>query len=137
MFITAPRVAVVDASATIDTLLGIEPWQERMESLIRDDVMLFAPSGFPLEVATGLLVGQRRSPAEVRAHLRRVESLEIELSDLASERIAECIGLAARHHLTVYDAAYLHLALELDAELVTGDRAMARAARAEGLVVHD
>ncbi|MFN8622077.1 MAG: type II toxin-antitoxin system VapC family toxin [Chloroflexota bacterium] len=137
MFFAAPRAAVVDASATIDSLLGIERWQERMERLIRERVALFAPTGFPLEVANGLLVGQRRSPAEVRSHLRKVEGLEIELSDLSSRQIAECISLAARHQLTLYDAAYLHLAIELEAELVTGDRALARAARAEGLVVHD
>jgi predicted nucleic acid-binding protein len=37
----------------------------------------------------------------------------------------------------VYDAAYLHLAFELEAELATGDKAFPKAARAEGLIVHD
>jgi predicted nucleic acid-binding protein len=133
----APRAAVVDASAAIDTALGEEPWAAHLERLVRERVMLFAPVGFPLEVANGLLVGQRRGTAEVRAHLRSMAALEIELSDLSAERIGECITLAAHHGLTLYDAAYLHLAIELEAELVTGDKALARAARAEGLIVHD
>lgn len=136
-FVVAPRAAVVDASAAIDTIIGSERWQAHLERLVRERVTLFAPVGFPLEVANGLLVGQRRGAAEVRGHLRSIEGLQVQLSSLSAERIGECITLAAHHRLTLYDAAYLHLAIELDAELVTGDKALARAARAEGLVVHD
>ena len=137
MLITAPRALVVDASASIDTVMGVGAWRARMEGFVEQRTMLFAPSGFPLEVANGLLVGQRQPLADVRNRLRQIDAMEIELSDLSAERIIDCVNLAARHGLTVYDAAYLHLALELEAELATSDRALARAARAEGLVVHD
>jgi predicted nucleic acid-binding protein len=39
-------------------------------------------------------------------------------------------GSIPRHRLTVYDAAYLELALRADAPLATLDRELARAARA-------
>jgi len=40
-------------------------------------------------------------------------------------------------HPSVYDAAYLSMAMDLEAELATRDRALARAARTEGIVVID
>jgi predicted nucleic acid-binding protein len=40
------------------------------------------------------------------------------------------LALAREHRLTVYDAAYLELALRADAPLATLDRQLARAARA-------
>ena len=46
---------------------------------------------------------------------------------LVSETI---LALARTHRLTVYDAAYLELALRVDAPLATLDRELARAARA-------
>lgn len=119
-------------------LEDIERWdpERRMARLVRERVMLFAPTGLPMEVAHGLSVGQRRGAAAVRAHLASMGALEIELSDVSPQRIGACITLAAHHRLPLDDAAYLHLAIELEAELVTGDQALARAARAEGLVVH-
>lgn len=45
------------------------------------------------------------------------------------------MALARRHQLTVYDAAYLELALRRGALLATFDRALANAARAEKVPV--
>jgi predicted nucleic acid-binding protein len=45
------------------------------------------------------------------------------------------LRLAEQHGLTVYDAAYLDLAIDVDAELATLDRDLARAAVAEGVAV--
>ena len=45
------------------------------------------------------------------------------------------IALARRHRLTVYDAAYLELALRERLELATLDAALAEAARREGIAV--
>ena len=41
--------------------------------------------------------------------------------------------LAERHRLSVYDATYLWLAIDVDGELATFDRALATAAEAEGV----
>lgn len=99
--------------------------------------MLIAPPQFRLEMANAMLLGQRQALPVVRARMRALAELEIEISQVPSDEILECLGLAARHGLTVYDAAYLQLALHLEAELATRDKALARAARAEGLVVHE
>ena len=45
----------------------------------------------------------------------------------------EGLELADRHRLSVYDAIYLDLALDVEAELATLDRDLARAAAAEGV----
>ena len=44
-------------------------------------------------------------------------------------------GLARKHGLSAYDALYLELALHKEADLATADRALAAAARAEGVRV--
>ncbi len=43
-------------------------------------------------------------------------------------RLGEVVALARRERLTVYDASYLWLARALDAELVTLDERLSRAA---------
>ena len=46
------------------------------------------------------------------------------------------VAYADHHDLTAYDAAYLELAIRREAPLATLDKALTRAARAEGLTVH-
>ena len=46
-------------------------------------------------------------------------------------------SLAERHRLSVYDATYLWLAIDIDGELATRDRALARAALAEEVPLYD
>jgi len=128
---------VIDASAGVDVVGAVDGWAERVNGWIEQDVMLIAPPQFRLEMANAMLLGQRHALPVVRARMRALAELEIEISQVPSDEILECLGLAARHGLTVYDAAYLQLALHLEAELATRDKALARAARAEGLVVHE
>lgn len=45
------------------------------------------------------------------------------------------LHLARKHRLTAYDAAYLELALRAAAPLATLDDRLARAARAEGVLM--
>ena len=50
-------------------------------------------------------------------------------------RSAFVLRLARKHGLSAYDALYLELALHKEADLATADRALAAAARAEGVRV--
>ena len=47
--------------------------------------------------------------------------------------VEDALGLAAEHSLSVYDAMYLALALDVDGELATIDGKLARAAVAAGV----
>ena len=62
--------------------------------------------------------------------LERIQSLPIRVDDETSLRGWQAIpALAERFRLTTYDAAYLELALRMDAPLATLDQDLARAAR--------
>lgn len=137
MFVAAPRAMVVDASAGVDVVCEVDGWDRRMGGWIDEQVQLFAPPGFPFEMANALLVARREPAHQVRARMRALQALEITIPEGHPEHLLDTVLLADRHGLTVYDAAYLQLAIHLEAELATRDKALARAARAEGLVVHD
>lgn len=72
--------------------------------------------------------GRLSKPLEyVRAALR---DLPIAVDDKLTGLFGDEATIAARYDLTVYDAAYLELALRLRAPLATNDQALAAAAKA-------
>lgn len=90
-----------------------------------------APILWWFEIRNALLASERRgriAAAQTTAILTSVGALPIRLD--ATERGDPILGLARMHRLTLYDAAYLELALRLSAPLATLDQALARAARA-------
>jgi predicted nucleic acid-binding protein len=80
-------------------------------------------------------LNRRRNALETASDLQAVARIGLQVSDGGLPGLIETVALAARHRLTIYDAAYLQLALEVDGELATYDRALAVAATAEGIVV--
>jgi predicted nucleic acid-binding protein len=95
------------------------------------------PGLWPLEVANALLVGERRSratEANVTTFLRLLAALPIALDDdTASRAWQHSLHLARSHRLSVYDAAYLELALRQGLPLATLDDRLAAAAAAAGV----
>ena len=86
------------------------------------------------ELRNVLVTGERRgrlTERETARFLRRVSRLRITLDRMPDE--VAVMALARRHRLTVYDAAYLELALREALPLATFDQALAAAARAEGV----
>ena len=95
------------------------------------------PSLWWFELRNLLIVNERRgriAEQDTAAFLNFIGRLPITL-DNRPDGIA-LLALARRHRLTVYDAAYLELAIREDLSLATLDASLARAARAErvGLV---
>jgi predicted nucleic acid-binding protein len=62
-------------------------------------------------------------------------SAGIEFADTDRRRLIETVELAERHGLTIYDALYLQLAIDIDGELATLDKELQRAAIAEDIVL--
>jgi predicted nucleic acid-binding protein len=91
------------------------------------------------EVANGLqtAVRRRRVSADFRDEtLADLADLDIVPdADSDGQVWAATVRLAERHGLSVYDAAYLELAQRRRLELATFDGTLARAARAENVVV--
>ena len=93
-----------------------------------------APALWWFEVRNALVQGERRGRfTELRTarFLRDISRLAITIDRAPSE--TGVLTLARRHRLTVYDAAYLELALREALPMATLDEALAGAARAEGM----
>lgn len=130
---------VLDASAVIAWAYGDEG--DRLDALIREVAATVAvvPGHWILEVVDALLFSERhrRLNAGQRDEiLARIRELPIRVDDETSLRgWLDVPELAARHGLTAHDAAYLELALRLEAPLATLDQDLARAARAEKITL--
>jgi predicted nucleic acid-binding protein len=119
----------------VEVATGDPGWAQRFAAWQDGGSLLIAPGMFGTEVANALLLGLRLDALDVVARVRLLLAAGIDLVDRGLVGLADAVELAARHRLTVYDATYLALAMELEGELATTDRALAAAARAEGIAV--
>ncbi|MGB8294850.1 MAG: type II toxin-antitoxin system VapC family toxin [Polyangia bacterium] len=116
---------VIDASAAIDLLLGIEPHAGSIARLVADEGPLAAPHLLDAEVGQVL----RRLVASRALSLPRARGALDDLAALPIQRFAHGPLLARafdlRHNTTVYDALHVVLAEGLRVPLLTRDRALA------------
>ena len=102
--------------------------------LIQDG--LIAPDLYWYEIRNIAIKGVRRGrlpQGELDIILAAIEAFQIAL--LPAGPSANAVHLATRHALSFYDATYLALAIAENAPLATLDRSLARAARAEGVLL--
>jgi predicted nucleic acid-binding protein len=124
---------VIDASTTIAWLFRSERTQAAQTILRRVAADgAFVPSSWRIEVANALRTATLRGrcdEAYVDRSLDRLGRLAIKIdAETDSHAWSASLDLARQHDLTLYDAAYLELALRLGATLATCDDALARAA---------
>lgn len=134
-FSSGQPAIVVDASITVPFLAGDVAWSARWEEWADTDALLLAPPHYPIEVANALLRSARLPAIEVAVHLQRLFASGVETADRGLSGLLGAIELASKHGLSVYDASYLHLALDVDGSLATVDQRLARAAIGEGVGV--
>ena len=131
---------VLDSSATLAWIYSDETTdaiRHVFDALSEDGA--WVPGLWKLEVANILEMGVRRGRHDAAfrdATLADLALLSISL-DPETDRQAwgPTVQLAARHRLTLYDAAYLELALRRGLPLATLDRELRSAASAEGVVL--
>ena len=119
-------VKVIDASALAAFLFG-EPDAKNVIGEIKD-YALAAPVLLSFELANVCLTKQRRHPTkreQLLASFHVFERMAIRYVDI---QMVQALVLAEERKLTVYDASYLLLALQLGAPLVTLDKRLANAA---------
>lgn len=134
-------VFVVDASAALAWCFEDEttPWTEGLLERLRRRDRIIVPAHWPTEVSNGLLVALRRKrikpgqPALLWEELQRLP-IQVELA-LNASQTKTVLALAEKHGLTIYDAAYLELALRNQLSLGTLDDDLRKAAKAEGIVL--
>lgn len=97
------------------------------------------PSVWRLEIANALLTAERRGrldKSRVEERLELMAALPIAIDvDTGKQTWADTLLLARAERLTSYDAAYLELAIRLDADLASLDRDLRRAAKNMGVGV--
>jgi predicted nucleic acid-binding protein len=86
--------------------------------------LIAAPPHMPAEVLNGL--HHRLTSMEVAHLAAALGGMDILYHGWSSELLVDATALATRHNLTVHDALFPALAVLLDCELVTADRAQAR-----------
>lgn len=123
---------VLDASAAVDWLLQTPAGQQIEKRIYSRNESLHAPHLLDVEVAQVL----RRLVREAAVSSQRAEDAIQDLADLRVTRYPHFVFLSRiwqlRHNLSAYDAAYVALAENLGATLVTRD---ARLASASGRTV--
>jgi len=128
---------VLDASVVIAWAYRDE--QDNLDSLIRQVAasVAFVPVHWILEITNTLLNSERRGRLKAGQRqeiLASIQLLPIRTDDDTWLRGWDAIpALAHRYRLTTYDAAYLELAMRLQAPLATLDQDLARAARQAGV----
>ncbi len=132
----APVPVVVDASVAVDLVLGERAdVPEAVRRWISEDRMVLVPAVHWTEVGHAILRRSGWDSIEAARRLGQLDETGIETADRGPAGVRMAIALAERHRLSVYDATYLWLAIDVDGELATLDRALARAAAAEGVAL--
>jgi len=95
------------------------------------------PSLWQWEVGNALLMAERRkriTAVDTNRHLAALQALPISADENAfKEAWTASLLLARAHKLTLYDAAYLELAIRLGVPLGSLDTELRKAAKAEGV----
>jgi predicted nucleic acid-binding protein len=132
---------VLDASVT--AAWGFDDEADDYASAILDrmpELQAYAPSLWPLEIANVRLVGERRNrctPAETARFLNILGSFPITVDgETAAHAWADTLHLARAHSLSVYDAAYLELAIRLGLPLACLDGKLKAAATTVGVALY-
>jgi predicted nucleic acid-binding protein len=103
-------------------------------------VQAVVPAIWPLEVANVLLVGERRkrcAPLDTAYRLASLAALPITVEDISLTNVwNDVLNLARAQDLSVYDAAYLELALRRSLPLATLDNKLKDAALAVGVAMY-
>ena len=128
---------VVDASVVIAWLFDDEeePRADSVLELLEEDGAL-VPHLWHLETRNTLLIAERRGRLSRRGVKERMDALRgLPIRTDEEPDLQSAFDLARAHELSFHDALYLELAKRESAGLATLDRALGRAAVAEGVPV--
>lgn len=125
---------VVDASAILAWIYQ-EPSAENVAPYMTKLAVetCFAPAVLPLELANSVYKGRltkRFTDAQCTELCAMLSILPISLIEIWFSRVSELDAICAGQAIAAYDAAYILLAQDLGASLLTRDAGMARTARA-------
>jgi predicted nucleic acid-binding protein len=135
------KALVIDGSTAINFVLKDEQESGAMKALaaIEGGVPTYVPAHWCVETANGLIMAERRkraSQADITEALNLIAALPVLTDDETAQRAwSDTAALARQYGLTIYDAAYLELAMRRGASLASTDAALNRAAQAAGVTL--
>ena len=131
---------VLDTSVTMAWLFEDEATRHTealLDRLENDNAVV--PSLWPYEVGNVLVMAERRkriTEAQGRRFTDLLKSLPIQIADYSGFDLWDgAVGVAREYNLTVYDGAYLDLAMREGVSIATQDKAVIAAAKKCGVVV--
>lgn len=127
---------VVDASVVVKWFIDEQdsaPARVLMQDFAARDVELHSPAILPFEVLNALRFHPGCTEEFLLSVQTALERFALREHPFRGEYCRRALHIASRDELAVYDAAYLALARELGAKLVTADDALARAAGSDAL----
>jgi predicted nucleic acid-binding protein len=130
---------VVDASVGFSWVYHDQATPETHALLreVAEGVTVVVPSFWFLEMANVLLIAQRRhklTALQRKAAMAKLAAIQFTVDDEAARNAFDQISeLAEKHGLTVYDAAYLEIAVRRKMSLASRDGALRSACRRCGL----
>lgn len=130
---------VLDASAALAWLLPSQATATADRLLVQaDDYDFIAPDVFVWEVANVLVAKARGHSIVVRDAFAQLDGIEIAFDQpLTDSEVRQLVDVATTAGLTLFDAAYLALAIERRAVLASRDKPLLAAAATVGVDVFD
>lgn len=117
-------VKVIDTSA-LAAVAFAEPDGQRIAAHVEEHDLI-APHLLPFELANVCLTKIRRHPVKRELLLSGYEMVRRLPLTFMAVNVTEVVTLAEARKLTAYDASFLWLAQQLDVELVTLDKTLAK-----------
>ncbi|WP_425400406.1 type II toxin-antitoxin system VapC family toxin [Aeoliella sp.] len=132
---------MLDASAILPLALPNEDatYSNAVLCRIGMDELAYVPPIFWDELLNVLVLGVRRGRIDLKvaeAFLLKA-SFKLPIITTSPRSRLEVLRIAHDYGLTSYDATYLSLAIELEADIATHDKALADAAKRAGLVRYE
>ncbi|MEM3608047.1 MAG: type II toxin-antitoxin system VapC family toxin [Candidatus Bathyarchaeia archaeon] len=131
-----PSRAVLDASILIQTIVR-EKYTDVALKLVSMLEEIYAPSLILYEIGNALVILKRRNFITKEDAVRKFNYVKsIPTLNIKEIEFDRAIDMAIELDITLYDASYLNLALEMEAQLITADRKLYEKGRVMAEVIH-
>ncbi|MBS7645377.1 type II toxin-antitoxin system VapC family toxin [Candidatus Bathyarchaeota archaeon] len=131
-----PSRAVLDASILIQTIVR-EKYTDVALKLVSMLEEIYAPSLILYEIGNALVILKRRNFITKEDAMRKFNYVKsIPTLNIKEIEFDRAIDMAIELDITLYDASYLNLALEMEAQLITADRKLYEKGRVMAEVIH-
>ncbi len=120
---------VIDASVVVKWFVeeeGSDKALEIRDKYVKGEIELMAPEIIMFEVLNALYYKQLFSESEMKEISEALDSYSLDLYSIEGEYAEKTIEVAFENNITIYDAAYISLAIMKNTFMYTADEKLAR-----------